>query len=537
MVDNIIIYRTTFDFMFLHILIIYPLIAIIMITLVPKKQLEQVRLYSLIWTLVGLIPTTCIYFYNSVKTFFYIRKLSVCNMFTQIEDNFFPCSHLRYWMRELKFDDSNPIPEFGIMIHSNPFSLFPFNMNYNITLDFLSIWFVISTALLFPIVILISWESIKIYQKWYYISSSLLYFALINLFVVDEILLFYIFFEAMLIPMILLIGIRGSSKRRIYAAMKFLIYTLLGSVLMFTMILWLYEKIGSTNIYLLNRYNFSLLQQFLMFIAFFSAFAVKIPTTPLHLWLPEAHVEAPTGIPVLSAGILSKTGGYGYSRFVPLPCKDIISVVQPFIFMLSIISILYASVIALRQTDLKKTIAYASIAHMNLTVIGIFTSDINGISGAIYSMPVHGIVSSGLSIRVGILYDRYHTRIIKYYSGMSQVMPLFAISFFLLSLGNISFPFTGGFIGEFLIFYVIFKINSFVFLLSATGIILGAFHTFWLINRILYGSINDIYIMYFCDLNFREGVCSFRLICIMFVMGLFPNIIISSLYWSIVRII
>lgn len=397
------------------------------------------------------------------------------------------------------------------------------NSNYFLFVDGISIWFILLTTFLFPLVVLVSWESIKYNPKLYFILLLLIEFSLLNLFCVEELFLFYIFFETAAIPMFLMIGVWGSSERRIYASFKFFLYTIVGSVLMFLAIIWIYFQTGLTHFSLLLDCKFALLNQIFLFLAFFSSFAVKIPMMPIHLWLPEAHVEAPTGISVLLAGILLKTGGYGFIRFVLPLCPEASQIFAPLIFLISIISVLYGSMVALVQTDLKKMVAYSSVAHMNMVTIGLFSGSLAGLDGAVYLMLTHGVISSGLFICVGILYDRYHTRVIRYYGGLTNFMPIFAICFLILILANISFPSTGSFIGEFIILSDVFSKNTVVAFLAGFGIILGAFYSVWLYNRVMFGAVDSYSIRYYSDLNSREFFILLVILFFTFFMGIFPT--------------
>jgi NADH-quinone oxidoreductase subunit M len=404
------------------------------------------------------------------------------------------------------------------------------------TLDTISICFILLTELLFVIVSLVSWESIKQSVDLYFSSLICLEIIMLFLFSVNDLLLFYIFFEATLIPMFLFVGKWGSTHRRIYAAFKLAAYTLFGAILMFIAILWLYVSVGTTDYVILSKYKFDFLSQLLLFVAFFSSFAIKIPMFPVHLWLPEAHVEAPTGISVLLAGVLLKAGGYGFLRFALPFCRDLLIFVSSYMMVVSLLGIVYGSLIALRQTDLKKMIAYASISHMNLVTLGLFTVTNTGISGAVYLMLIHGITSSGLFICVGILYDRYHTRVIKYYAGLATLMPQFACMLLLLALGNISFPLTGGFIGELLILFASYNDNLVICLIATSGMIFGAFYTLWLVNRILFGPINDHNILFFGDLNFREYVILSTLVKLMLIMGTIPEYILPYITTAVITL-
>lgn len=470
--DNILIY-----------LIILPLFAIGFIASIPKHSIMEMRVAAFIFFLLIFSLSTILYLDFASNPSWLDHKFAYSKVF------------------------------------ETPIFL---NIQYALNVDGLSIWFVLLTTFLFPIVALVSWESVQKQLKLFFILLFLLEFFLINIFLAEEIVVFYIMFEGVAIPMFLLVGLWGSTDRRIYAAFKFFFYTLFGSILMFSLLIWLYYVYGTTNINVLELYRFSFVAQVFMFIAFFSSFAVKIPMMPVHLWLPEAHVEAPTGVSVLLAGILLKTGGYAFIRFVLPLCNEAAQFASPLVYLLSIISIVYGSFAAIVQTDLKKMIAYSSVAHMNLATIGIFSGSLAGLQGALYLMLTHGIVSSGLFICVGVLYDRYHTRVIRYYGGLISFMPWFGIFFFLLILGNISFPSTGGFVPEFILLYDIFSKNMVVSLLAGTGIIFGAIYSVWLYNRIMFGYVSS-YVRYFADINFREFLILLCLVIFMFIMGIYPS--------------
>jgi NADH-quinone oxidoreductase subunit M len=403
------------------------------------------------------------------------------------------------------------------------------NLTYALSLDGLNVWFLILTTFLFFIVCLVSWESITKNRKLFFILLFLLEFFLLNMFLVEEVLLFYVYFEASAIPMFLFIGIWGSTSRRIYASFKFLFYTLVGSILMFTLLAWFYVTFGTTNINYLSSFNYPIIFQILFFIAFFSSFAVKIPMVPIHLWLPEAHVEAPTGISVLLAGILLKTGGYAFIKFVLPLCSESVVFFSPFVYLLSIVSIVYGSFAAIVQTDLKKMIAYSSVAHMNVATIGIFSGSLAGLQGSVYLMLTHGVVSSGLFICVGVLYDRYHTRIIRYYGGLVNFMPWFALFFLILILANISFPSTASFVAEFILLSDIFNKNILVSLLAGLGIILGAIYSVWLYNRVMFGYVNT-YIKTYSDLNYREYMILVIMLFFVVLMGVYPSFFLDIVY-------
>lgn len=411
------------------------------------------------------------------------------------------------------------------------------NIYYSIGVDGVSLFFILLTAFLTIICILISWTSVSFLVKEYLISFLVLEFFLIQVFSVLDLVFFYIFFESVLIPMFLIIGIWGSRERKIKAAFQLFLYTLIGSLLMLLGIMGLYFQTGTTDIQLLWQAKFSEFRQILLWLAFFSSFAVKIPMIPFHIWLPEAHAEAPTAGSVILAGILLKMGGFGFLRF-SLPIFPFASVFfTPLIFVLSLIAIIYASLTTLRQVDLKKIIAYSSISHMGFVTIGIFSLTLQGIEGSLILMLSHGLVSSALFLCIGILYDRHKTRIIKYYNGLIQVMPIFGIFFLFFSFANLGFPGTSSFIGEALVLIGIFKSSTFVTLLASLGMILGAAYSIWLFNRTIFGVLKIQYFSLFQDLSRREFWILLPLTLLIFGMGLCPNIFLDEFHVSALNIL
>lgn len=409
------------------------------------------------------------------------------------------------------------------------------NLNLNVTLgiDGISLFFLLLTTMLIPICILLSWSSVKKDLKEYLIAFLLLEFFLIGVFCILDLLLFYIFFESVLIPMFLIVGIWGSRERKILASYYFFLYTLLGSVIMLLAILYIYYQVGTTDYEMLLAFSFSELEQKFLWFAFFLAFAGKVPMLPVHLWLPEAHVEAPTAGSVILAGVLLKLGTYGFIRYqIPL-FPNASFFFTPLVYTISVIGVIYTSFTAIRQSDFKRIIAYTSIAHMNLVMIGIFSFNSIGIEGAIFQSLSHGFVASALFLVIGIVYDRYHTRIVKYYSGLAVVMPIYIMVFVFFTMANIAFPGTSSFVGEFLILTGSFKSNTSVAFLGATGVILSGAYSLWLLNRIAFGNMKVQYLNKYLDLNKREFICFLPLIIGTLLLGICPNIVLNSLHISV----
>lgn len=411
------------------------------------------------------------------------------------------------------------------------------NINFILGVDGISLFFIILTTLLVFLCFLVSWDSVKKNVKEYLIYFFLIEFFLLASFFVLDILLFYFFFESILIPMFLIIGIWGSRERKVKAAYYFFFFTLASSSFMLVSVGYIWGQVGTTSYEILLSYNFSELEQKILWFAFFLSFATKMPMVPFHLWLPEAHVEAPTAGSIILAGILLKLGTYGFIRYsLPLFPKACFYF-SPLVYTLAVISIIYSSLIAIRQSDLKRVIAYTSIAHMNLVVLGIFSFNVIGIEGALIQSISHGFVSSALFFIIGIIYDRHHTRIINYYGGLVHVMPLYSSMFLFFSLANMGFPGTSSFVGELLILMGIFKINTTVSVLAATGVVISGAYSLWLCNRIIYGNLKTVYMSYFVDLNKREFVVLMTLFVCTLVTGLCPDIILESTHMSVNMIV
>ena len=433
----------------------------------------------------------------------------------------------------LNFDISTPKYQFVEKFFSVPYS----NLHIYVGVDGISLFFVLLTTFLIPICLLASWDSVKTNIREYNIAFLFMESALICVFTVLDVLFFYIFFEAILIPMFLIIGIWGSRTRKIRAAYQFFIYTLVGSVLMLLAILWIYFQVGSTDIQVLTTVKFDTTSQIILWLAFFASLAVKIPMIPAHIWLPEAHSEAPTAGSVILAGVLLKMGGYGFLRFSIPMFPDATVYFTPLVYTMSVIAVIYTSLTTLRQVDMKRIIAYSSVAHMGFVTIGMFTLNVQGIEGSMLLMLSHGIVSSALFLCVGVIYDRHKTRIIKYYSGLTVKMPLFSIIFLFFILANIGFPGTSSFVSEFLVLMGAFKSNIFVTVLAATGVIWGAGYSVWLYNRVAFGNIRTSHISYFQDIDRREFMIFLPLIILVIIMGVYPEVFLNVMHVSITHLI
>ncbi len=397
-------------------------------------------------------------------------------------------------------------------------------ISYHMGVDGISILFVLLTTFLMPICILASWDSIKIRITEYMVAFLLLETLVIGVFTSLDLFLFYVFFEGGLVPMFLIIGIWGG-KNRIYAAYKFFLYTLLGSVLMLAAMLYMVGVAHTADIPALSAYHFAKEAQPWLWFAFFASFAVKMPMWPVHTWLPDAHVEAPTAGSVMLAGILLKLGGYGFIRFNLPMFPDASHMFAPLVMALSVIAVVYTSLVAFRQTDIKKLIAYSSVAHMGFVTMGIFAGNAIGVQGAIYQMISHGVISGALFLCVGVVYDRWHTREIAFYGGVTKLMPHYAFVFLLFTMANVGLPGTSGFVGEIATMTGAYQWGTWVAFVAASGVIFSAVYALNLYKRVMFGEVKNEELKKYPDLSLREIALFAPLIAGTLLLGIYPAFI------------
>jgi NADH-quinone oxidoreductase subunit M len=397
------------------------------------------------------------------------------------------------------------------------------NIGYHMGIDGISLFFVLLSTLLTAICVLASWEAVQTRVKEYMVAFLVLETFMVGMFCALDLALFYVFFEGVLIPMFLIIGVWGG-KRRVYAAFKFFLYTLLGSVLMLLAIIAIYWQAGTSDLpTVLEKTQLPFQWQFWLWLAFFASFAVKVPMWPVHTWLPDAHVEAPTAGSVILAGVLLKMGGYGFIRYSVTLFPEATQYFAPLIFGLSVVAVIYTSLVALVQEDMKKLIAYSSVAHMGLVTLGIYIMNMQGVQGSIFQMLSHGVVSAALFLCVGVIYDRMHTREIDAYGGLVHRMPRYAFVFMFFTLASIGLPGLSGFVGEFLVLLGAFKTNTWVAFLATTGLIWGAAYALWLYRKIIFGELTKASLKAILDMNRREVAVFLPLVLITLWMGIYPN--------------
>jgi NADH-quinone oxidoreductase subunit M len=410
------------------------------------------------------------------------------------------------------------------------------SIGYRMGIDGISLPFVVLTTFLMPLCILASWRSIRFRVREYMIAFLVLETLMVGVFCSLDLFLFYLFFEGGLIPMFVIIGIWGGA-RRIYASFKFFLYTLAGSLLMLLAMMAMYWQAGTSDIATLLTHPFPAGMQKWLWLAFFASFAVKMPMWPVHTWLPDAHVEAPTAGSVILAAILLKMGGYGFIRFSLPMFPEASEYFAPLVFTLSIVAIVYTSLVAMMQEDIKKLIAYSSVAHMGFVTMGLFTMTDQGVQGAIFQMVSHGIVSGALFLCVGVIYDRLHTREIAAYGGLVNRMPWYALAFMVFTMANVGLPGTSGFVGEFLTLLGAFRDNSWVAFFAATGVILSACYALWVYRRVIFGGLEKPSLAGMKDLTAREFVILAPLVLLTIYFGIYPKPVLDMSEASVTSLI
>ncbi|PLP98637.1 NADH-quinone oxidoreductase subunit M [Cupriavidus pauculus] len=411
-----------------------------------------------------------------------------------------------------------------------------FNIAYHLGVDGISMWFVVLTSFITVIVVISAWEVITERVAEYMAAFLILSGLMVGVFCALDGMLFYVFFEATLIPMYIIIGVWGGPNR-VYAAFKFFLYTLLGSLLTLVALLYLYNKTGTFDILSWHQAKLSFEEQIAIFLAFFMAFAVKVPMWPVHTWLPDAHVEAPTGGSVVLAAIMLKLGAYGFLRFSLPIAPDASHYMAPFIITISLVAVIYIGLVALVQSDMKKLVAYSSIAHMGFVTLGFFIFNDMGVEGGIIQMISHGFVSGAMFLGIGVLYDRVHSRQIADYGGVVNVMPKFAAFSVFFAMANCGLPATSGFVGEFMVILASVKFNFWIGLLAATALILGAAYSLWMVKRVIFGDIVHQHVRELVDLNKREFLMFGLLAILTLYMGLYPKPFTDVMHASVVNLL
>jgi NADH-quinone oxidoreductase subunit M len=439
-----------------------------------------------------------------------------------------------------KFDASNPGMQFEQSLPWIP----SLGVQYHVGIDGISLFLVLLTTVLTPIAILSSWHSIEKRVREYYLFMLMLETGMIGVFVALDLFLFYVFWEVMLVPMYFLIGVWGG-QRRIYAAVKFFLYTMVGSVLMLVAIIALYFLNGATTFdfpsILANLQSGNLAlnpsQQYWLFLAFFFAFAIKVPLFPLHTWLPDAHVEAPTAGSVILAGVLLKMGTYGIVRFCLPMFPEATRELTPFISLLAVVGIVYGALVAMVQTDIKKLVAYSSVSHLGFVVLGIFALNEQGLQGAMYQMLNHGISTGALFLLVGMIYDRRHTRLIDEFGGLADPLPVFSTIFMIVTFSSIGLPMLNGFVGEFLILLGAFNANVTFAVVATSGVILSAVYMLWMYQRVIFGEVTNPKNKKLVDLDFREKLILLPLVALIFWMGIYSESFLRKMDTSVNQVL
>lgn len=409
--------------------------------------------------------------------------------------------------------------------------------HFNIGIDGISLYFVILTTFIIPICIISNWDNIKYNIKYFLISFLLLETLLISVFIVLDILLFYIFFESVLIPLFLIVGIWGGSDSRVRASFLLFLYTLFGSLFMLLAFIIIYKNVGSTDYKIINIIDISIEAQKILWIPIFISIAIKTPIIPFHIWLYRAHAEAPLAGSVILAGLILKLATYGYIRIILQFLPDACNYFAPFVQTIAVITIIYSSLVTIRQTDFKALVAYSSISHVSIVVLGLFSNTIQGIEGGIILSIAHGLVSPALFILVGgVLYDRFHTRTIRYYRGIVVFIPIFSILFFIFTIFNAAVPLSANWIGEFISLTGIFQTNPIVGIIASSSIVLSAGYSIWLFNRISFGSYSK-YLNYTTDINRREFSVIIPLLIISIILGIYPNVVLNDIHISVSNLI
>ena len=411
-----------------------------------------------------------------------------------------------------------------------------YNIAFQLGIDGLSVYFVLLSTFLTPICVIASWTSVNTRVSEYMAAFLALETFMVGMFCALDLIAFYVFFEGVLIPMFLIIGIWGGA-RRIYASFKFFLYTLLGSVLMLVAIVAMIATVGGSGIEDAQLFDFSPSMQIWLWLAFFASFSVKMPMWPVHTWLPDAHVEAPTAGSVILAGVLLKMGGYGFLRFSLPMFPEASEFFTPLVYTLSIVAIIYTSLVALAQEDMKKLIAYSSVAHMGYVTLGIFTGNAQGVEGAVFQMLSHGIVSAALFLCVGVVYDRMHTREIARYGGLVHRMPRYAAVMMVFVMGSVGLPGTSGFVGEFIVLAGAFLDNTWVAFLAATGLVLGAAYMLLLYRRVVFGRLEHEDLKSITDLNWRETAVFAPMVVLVLWMGIYPSTFLDGIQPAVAEVL